>query len=93
MTEMLRVTGLTRRFGGVVAVNEVSFSVDEGEIVGLIGPNGSGKTTTFNLISGNLTPNAGEIIYKGAAIHGLKSYEVARRGIGRTTRSSGRFRF
>jgi branched-chain amino acid transport system ATP-binding protein len=84
MTEMLEVSTVTRRFGGVVAVNDVSFGVEEGEIVGLIGPNGSGKTTTFNLISGNLAPNAGEIRYRGAPIQGLKAYEVARRGIGRT---------
>lgn len=84
MTEVLKVSGVTRRFGGLVAVNDVSFSVDEGEIVGLIGPNGSGKTTVFNLISGNFAPTAGTIHYKGAPIHGLKAFEVARLGVGRT---------
>lgn len=84
MTEVLKVANVTRRFGGVVAVNDVSFTVEEGEIVGIIGPNGSGKTTTFNLISGNLAPNAGEIHYRGTAIHGRKAYEIARLGVGRT---------
>jgi branched-chain amino acid transport system ATP-binding protein len=56
---VLEIAGLTRRFGGFTAVNTVSFSVRQGEIVGLIGPNGSGKTTTFNLIAGTLVPNAG----------------------------------
>ena len=62
---MLAVEGLTKRFGGFLAVNEVSFEVREGEILGLIGPNGSGKSTTFNLIAGNLRPSSGSIRFAG----------------------------
>ncbi len=81
---MLEVAGLTRRFGGFVAVNEVSFSVREGEIVGLIGPNGSGKTTTFNLIAGTLAPNGGSIRFQNSEIGGLPAHQVCRRGLART---------
>jgi len=81
---VLEVAGLTRRFGGFVAVNEVSFSVREGEIVGLIGPNGSGKTTTFNLIAGTLTPNGGSIRFQNSEIGGLPAHQVCRRGLART---------
>jgi branched-chain amino acid transport system ATP-binding protein len=81
---VLEVAGLTRRFGGFVAVNEVSFSVREGEIVGLIGPNGSGKTTTFNLIAGTLAPNAGSVRFGDSEITGLPAHQVCRRGLART---------
>jgi branched-chain amino acid transport system ATP-binding protein len=81
---VLEVAGLTRRFGGFVAVNTVSFSVREGEIVGLIGPNGSGKTTTFNLIAGTLAPNAGSVRFGDGEITGLPAHEVCRRGLART---------
>jgi branched-chain amino acid transport system ATP-binding protein len=81
---VLEVAGLTRRFGGFVAVNEVSFSVREGEIVGLIGPNGSGKTTTFNLIAGTLAPNGGSIRFQNSEIGGLPAHQVCRRGLART---------
>ena len=81
---MLEVAGLTRRFGGFVAVNDVSFSVRAGEIVGLIGPNGSGKTTTFNLIAGTLAPNAGSVRFEDGEIAGLAAHQVCRRGLART---------
>jgi len=80
----LEVRGLTKRFGGLVAVNDVSFSVRRGEVVGLIGPNGSGKTTLFNLISGVLRPDAGEILFEGERIDGLPPHEIYRRGIVRS---------
>ncbi|WP_119419057.1 ABC transporter ATP-binding protein [Desertibaculum subflavum] len=81
---LLQVDGLTRRFGGLVAVDGVSFAVGEGEILGLLGPNGSGKTTVLNLISGALRHDAGQVALAGEAIHGLPPHRVARRGIART---------
>ena len=81
---MLRVTGLTKNFGGFTAVNGVSFELAEGEILGLIGPNGSGKSTTFNLIAGALPPTAGSIEFLGRDITGTHASKVAHLGIGRT---------
>ena len=81
---MLEIAGLTRRFGGFTAVNAVSFAVRQGEIVGLIGPNGSGKTTTFNLIAGTLAPNAGSVRFQDHEIGGLSAHDVCRRGLART---------
>jgi len=81
---MLEVEGLSKRFGGFLAVNQVSFAVREGEILGLIGPNGSGKSTTFNLIAGMLRPTAGSIRFAGADIAGLPAHRICRSGIGRT---------
>jgi branched-chain amino acid transport system ATP-binding protein len=81
---VLEIAGLTNRFGGFVAVNAVSFSVRAGEIVGLIGPNGSGKTTTFNLISGTLVPNAGSVRFENSDITGSSAHVVCRRGLART---------
>jgi len=81
---MLAVDGLTKRFGGFLAVNQVSFEARQGEILGLIGPNGSGKSTTFNLIAGNLRPSAGSIRFEGEDIGGLAAHAVCRRGIART---------
>ena len=81
---MLAVEGLCKRFGGFLAVNQVSFEVREGEILGLIGPNGSGKSTTFNLIAGTLQPTSGSIRFKGAEIGGLSAHQICHQGIGRT---------
>jgi branched-chain amino acid transport system ATP-binding protein len=81
---MLEVEGLCKRFGGFLAVNQVSFDVREGEILGLIGPNGSGKSTTFNLIAGNLQPSAGSIRFAGKEIGGLPAYTICHQGIART---------
>jgi len=80
----LAITGLRKRFGGLVAVDDVSFEVKRGEIVGLIGPNGSGKTTVLNLISGALAPDAGAIHLRDRNIVGLSAHRVARLGIART---------
>jgi len=81
---MLAVDGLSKRFGGFLAVNQVSFQVREGEILGLIGPNGSGKSTTFNLIAGNLTPSSGSIRLQGKEIGGLSAHQICYQGIART---------
>jgi len=81
---MLEVHGLTRRFGGLVAVNDLSFDVNEGEMIGLIGPNGSGKTTTFSMLSGALRPSAGTITFNGERIEGLKANKVCSKGLART---------
>jgi branched-chain amino acid transport system ATP-binding protein len=81
---MLAVAGLSKRFGGFLAVNQVSFDVREGEILGLIGPNGSGKSTTFGLIAGTLSPTEGSIRFEGAEIAGLAAHRICRRGIART---------
>jgi branched-chain amino acid transport system ATP-binding protein len=81
---MLSVSGLTKRFVGFLAVNQISFEVREGEIVGLIGPNGSGKTTTFNMIAGMLRPSSGSVRFKGEEIGGLAAHRICRLGVGRT---------
>jgi branched-chain amino acid transport system ATP-binding protein len=81
---ILRLDHLTKYFGGVPAVNEVSFSIQEGALVGLIGPNGSGKTTIFNLITGVYSPDSGSIYYQGEDITSLKTYEIIGRRIART---------
>jgi len=81
---LLEVAGLTRRFGGLLAVNDIDFSVAAGEIVGLIGPNGAGKSTTFNLLTGVDRPNAGVVRFRGAQIAGLPPQAAARRGVART---------
>jgi branched-chain amino acid transport system ATP-binding protein len=76
--------GLVKFFGGLAAVNNVSFEVKEGEIFGLIGPNGSGKTTIFNLINAYYPLSSGEINFQGKKIDGLKTHQIAKLGIGRT---------
>jgi branched-chain amino acid transport system permease protein len=81
---LLEVAGLTRRFGGLVAVNGVGFSMQAGEIVGLIGPNGAGKSTTFNLLTGVDRPDAGTVRFLGQPVTGLSPQAIARRGIGRS---------
>lgn len=81
---VLSVAGARKAFGGLVAVNDVSFDVHEGELLGLIGPNGSGKTTMLNLISGALRPDSGDIVLAGERISGLPAHQIARRGVART---------
>jgi branched-chain amino acid transport system ATP-binding protein len=89
---LLRVDGLTQRFGGLVAVSDLTFHIRPGEILGLIGPNGAGKTTTFNLLSGFLRPSAGALMFDGEDITGLPPYEISRRGIVRTFQHNSFFR-
>ncbi|TWA55079.1 amino acid/amide ABC transporter ATP-binding protein 1 (HAAT family) [Azospirillum baldaniorum] len=84
MAGLLEVEGLSKRFRGLKAVSNVSFSVPEGRIVALIGPNGAGKTTTFNLIAGVFPPDEGRVHLKGAPITGLKPNRICTAGIGRT---------
>jgi branched-chain amino acid transport system ATP-binding protein len=81
---LLRVRSLTKSFGQVAAVRDVSFDVARGEIVALIGPNGAGKTTCFNLIHGEIVPDRGTVTFDGASILGIATHALARRGIGRT---------
>lgn len=81
---ILETKNLTKEFSGLVALQNVSFHLNEGEILGVIGPNGAGKTTLFNLLSGVLAPTRGEIVFRGKPIHRLKSFQIALSGIGRT---------
>jgi branched-chain amino acid transport system ATP-binding protein len=81
---LLEVEGLTRYFGGLRAVFDLSFTVGQAEILGLIGPNGAGKTTVFNLVTGFTQPSAGRIRLDGQSVLGLRPHAVARRGIART---------
>jgi branched-chain amino acid transport system ATP-binding protein len=81
---LLEVVGLTKRFGGLVASDDVSFSVAAGEILGLIGPNGAGKTTLFNAIAGAFPPTSGRILLDGEPIGGLPPERIAARGVART---------
>jgi branched-chain amino acid transport system ATP-binding protein len=81
---ILTVEGLFKSFAGLMAVKELNLTVDEGEILGLIGPNGSGKTTFFNLVTGFLKPDRGKIIFKGRDITGLKPHRISQAGIART---------
>jgi branched-chain amino acid transport system ATP-binding protein len=81
---MLRVEGLTKRFGGLIAVNGVSFAVPAGQIMSIVGPNGAGKTTVFNLITGVLPPDHGEIFLGDKRITGWPPHKLAAHGIGRT---------
>src|SRR5438876_10899745 len=81
---VLEVHEITKRFGGVAAVNGVSLSLTPGRIYGLIGPNGSGKTTLFNCITGLEKPDGGRVAFKGRRIDGLKPHRIARLGLGRT---------
>ncbi len=80
----LRVDGLSKSFGGLKAVRNVDFVIEEGETIGLIGPNGSGKTTTLNLLTGFLKPNSGAIVFRGKDIAGLSRAKVCPHGIART---------
>lgn len=81
---LLALEDLTKHFDGLVAVDRVNFEVDEGEIVGVIGPNGSGKTTLINLITGIFAPTGGAVKFAEKSITGLRPHEIARRGIART---------
>lgn len=84
MGTILTVDTIRKEFGGLVAVNDVSFSVEEGNIFSIIGPNGAGKTTVFNLITGAYPLTSGKVIFNGEDITGKKIYEIAARGVSRT---------
>jgi len=81
---LIEARDIGKRFGGVRALDEVSFGINEGEIYGLIGPNGAGKTTLFNVLTGIYAPDAGRFTFRGRDITGLKSHEIAAAGIART---------
>jgi len=84
---LLFLQGIGKDFGGLSALSDISFSVREGEILGVIGPNGAGKTTLFNVITALFPPTAGQVIFDGESIRGLAPHAIARRGIGRTFQS------
>ena len=84
MTTLLEVRNLTRTFGALNAVAGVTFSVRQGELVGLIGPNGAGKSTLYNLIAGAIAPTSGGIVFKDRPVAGWKPYQAARAGVART---------
>jgi len=84
VSTILQISQVSKKFGGLVAVNDVSFSVPRGSIYSVIGPNGAGKTTLFNLVSAILPPSTGEIIFDGHDIHTAKTHDLAGFGIGRT---------
>jgi branched-chain amino acid transport system ATP-binding protein len=89
---ILQAREVTRRFGGLLAIDHVSFTVERGEILGIIGPNGAGKTTLFNLLSGFLRLSHGEVMYQGERINGLKPHTIARKGLIRTFQQSNIYR-
>ncbi len=84
MSALLEIQGLTQHFGGLAALEDVSFEVRRGEILSLIGPNGAGKTTVFNCLTGIYRPKAGRIVYNGRDLVGLKPHDVAALGVART---------
>jgi branched-chain amino acid transport system ATP-binding protein len=84
MTELLRVENVSRRFGGLLALDRAALTVNEGQIVALVGPNGAGKTTLFSIITGFLKPSEGRVFYQGADITALTPHLLARRGVART---------
>ena len=84
MEAMLKLEGITQKFGGLVAVADLNIDVYQGEIVGLIGPNGAGKSTAFNVITGVYLPAEGKVFFEGNEITGKPIYEITRRGIART---------
>ena len=81
---MLTVNNVSKRFGGVSALTNVSFTIEPGSFVGIIGPNGSGKTTLFNIISGTYGPSQGDVLFEGRAVTGLPPHAICRAGIART---------
>jgi branched-chain amino acid transport system ATP-binding protein len=82
--KLLEVQDVLVNFGGVTALNKVNLHVNEGEIAALIGPNGAGKTTVFNIVTGYYTPTSGRVIVDGESVLGLRPYQIARKGLGRT---------
>jgi branched-chain amino acid transport system ATP-binding protein len=88
MKSLLEISGLSRTFGGLRAVRDLSFTVHEGEILGLIGPNGAGKTTVVNLVSGVIRPSAGRVVFDGVDITAMAPHQRAQRGLVRTFQST-----
>jgi len=84
MSAILEVRGVTKQFGGLRALDGVNFTVEAGQLVGLVGPNGAGKSTLFNIIAGAFPPTAGRVIFDGRDVTGLTSHALARRGVART---------
>lgn len=91
MTPLLQVENLSRNFGGLKAVSDVSFSLKKGEIVGLLGPNGAGKTTAFNMIAGYLKPSSGKVLLEGRDVTGMKPWNICHAGVARTFQLSKTF--
>lgn len=81
---VLEIKKISKNFGGIQALTDVSFSIEQGEVLGLIGPNGAGKTTMFNMITAMFPPSSGEIVFTGQSLTGLKPHEITKRGICRT---------
>ena len=92
MSSLLETRNLTRQFGGLRAISDLSLSVNTGEILGVIGPNGAGKTTLFNLLTGIYPPSSGDILYNGSSIAGLLPSQIARLGVARTFQNIRLFR-
>lgn len=92
MTAILQIRGVTKRYGGLTAVNDVSFDVEAGQILSVIGPNGAGKSTLFKLISSFVPTSAGEVLFKGERISNLAPHAVARKGVVRTFQETTIFR-
>lgn len=84
MAKLLEVQGVTKKFGGLVAINDLSFHLEEGEVLGLMGPNGSGKTTIFNIIMGDFSPDSGKILFNGEDITRYPTFKRVKIGIART---------
>lgn len=84
MAKLLEVQGVTKKFGGLVAINDLSFHIEEGEVLGLMGPNGSGKTTIFNIIMGDFPPDSGRILFQGEDITKYPTHKRVNLGIART---------
>src|SRR3982751_2887746 len=84
MADLIEVVGLRKRFGGLIAVNSVDFTIPRGTIVSLIGPNGAGKTTFFNMLTGVYKPTAGKVVFDGEDVTGMPPHAITERGIGRT---------
>ena len=84
MSALLEIDGVSRSFGGLRALSDVSFTIGEGEIVSIIGPNGAGKTTLFNVISGLMPPSSGDVRFLGRSLIGVPTHRIAQQGIGRT---------
>jgi len=91
MNAVLEVKNLSKSFGGVIAVSDVSFTVAKAELLALIGPNGAGKTTCFNMLMGQLAPTAGDVMLNGEAITGMATRKIWRKGIGRTFQITGTY--